>query len=209
MKGARISYSAAEIAWIRAHSTWPRRKAHHAFCERFGRSDVSFDNFKALCTRKGWVTGRTGRFEKGITPANKGKRMPFNANSAKTRFRKGQLPHNTKFLGHERVSKNGYVEISIDEVNPHTGFERRYVLKHLHLWQQVNGPVPEGHCLKCMDGNKTNTDPSNWTAVPRALLPRLNGRWTGVGFDAAPPELKPAILATAKLHHAARERRKA
>jgi hypothetical protein len=29
--------------------------------------------------------------------------------------------------------------------------------------------------LKCLDGNKQNTDPSNWEAVPRALLPRLAG----------------------------------
>lgn len=69
------------------------------------------------------------------------------------------------------------------------------------LWEQANGPVPEGHALKCLDGNRLNTDPSNWTAVPRALLPRLNGRH-GRRYDQAPDELKPVIMATARLKQA-------
>jgi hypothetical protein len=64
----------------------------------------------------------------------------------------GQLPHNTQYLGHERVSKDGYVEVSIDEVYPHTGYGRRYLLKHVHKWEKANGPVPDGLCLKCVDG---------------------------------------------------------
>jgi hypothetical protein len=43
--------------------------------------------------------------------------------------------------------------------------------------------------------------------VPRALLPRLNGRF-GRGYDEAPEELKPTIMAVAKLEHSVRERRK-
>ena len=54
---------------------------------------------------------------------------------------------------------------------------------------------------------KTNTDPSNWEAIPAALAPRLNGRF-GRGYDHAPAELKPTIMLTAKLEHAAREAKK-
>ena len=68
-------------------------------------------------------------------------------------------------------------------------------------------PLPQGMCLKCLDGDKTNTDPSNWKAIPRALLPRLNGRF-GRDYDAAPAELKPTILAIAELEHQARTVRK-
>ena len=143
-----------------------------------------------------------------MVPANKGRKMPFHPNSARTRFRKGQLPHNTKWLGHERVNRDGYVEISVAEKNPHTGYERRYVHKHRHLWEQANGPVPEGMALKCLDGDKLNTDPSNWEAVPRGLLPRLNGRG-GIAYDEAEPELKPTIMAMAKLKHRARQKAKA
>lgn len=200
MRGDWIPYSQAELEFIEARRTLPRREAHKAFVEAFGRTDVSPQNFKALCTRKGWSTGRNGQFPKGNVPANKGKAMPFHPNSARTRFKKGQLPHNTKYAGHERVSKDGYVEISIEETNPHTGFERRYVLKHRWLWEQENGPVPDGMALKCLDGNRRNTDPSNWKLIPRGMLPRLNGIH-GRRYDEAPAEIKPSILAVTELEH--------
>lgn len=201
MKGRPIRYSARELAWIEFHSKENRREAHTLFCRKFERQDVSLASFNALCKRKGWMTGRTGCFEKGIVPANKGKKMPYNPNSARTQFKKGNRPHNTNYLGHERVSKDGYVEISIDETNPHTGFERRYVLKHRYLWEQKNGPLSDGLALKCLDGNRTNTDPSNWEPISRALLPYLNGH-RGFDYEAAEPEVRPAILTIAKLKHA-------
>lgn len=207
MKGAAIKYSSDELAWVEAHKTMPRREAHAKFCKRFDRGDVSLTNYTALCKRNGWLTGRTGRYEAGQESRNKGKKMPFNANSARTQFKKGHTPHNTKHLGHERISQDGYVEISIAEPNPHTGYERRYVLKHKHLWEKANGPVPEGYCLKCLDGNRTNTDPKNWELVPRGILPRLNGKCRR-NYDRADPELKPTILATAKLEQAVHEIKK-
>ena len=202
-----IPYSREELDYIRKRRAMPRRDLHAIFVEKFGRDDVSLANFKGLCKRKGWLTGRTGRFEQGSVPANKGKPRPYNANSARTQFRKGNHPHNTKYAGHERVSKDGYVEISIEETNPHTGFERRYVHKHRWLWEKENGPVPEGMALKCLDGNKRNSDPSNWKLISRALLPRLNNQW-GRSYDTAPAELKPSIMAVAELEHCAAQKRK-
>lgn len=198
MRGHRISYSTTELAWIQSHCAMPRRAAHALFCATFSRSDVAIEHFKALCTRRGWATGRTGCFVKGQRPHNYGKTMPFNPHSARTQFQKGHAPHNTRYLGHERIDKYGYIEISIDEMNPHTGFSRRYVLKHRYLWERQYGPVPAGHCLKCLDGNRRNTDPLNWCLVSRSLLPFLNGH-RGPNYDAAPPAVKPAILALAKL----------
>jgi HNH endonuclease len=203
MKGRRKSYSAEELAWIEAHKELTRKDLHSKFCAEFSRSDVSFDNLKSLCTRKGWNTGRSGQFHAGSVSWNKGKKMPYNANSAKTRFQKGQLPANTKYLGHERISKDGYVEISVDIPNKHTGFERSYVHKHRHLWEKANGPIADDMCLKCLDGDKTNTNPSNWECIPRAMLPRLNGIW-GRGYDAAEPEIKSLIMTITKLEHEAR-----
>lgn len=207
MKGHGVKYSEAELQWIKKHRRMTRRQLRDAFADAFGRVDVTVDHIKALCTRNGWATGRTGRYEPGAVPSNKGKKMPFNANSAKTQFRKGQEPHNTRYLGHERVSKDGYIEISVAETNPHTGYDRRYVLKHRWLWEKANGPVPKGMALKNLDGNRLNTDPSNWQAVPKGLLPRLAGRWTAP-YDSASDELKPAILTAAKIKHKLREARK-
>lgn len=211
MKGRHIPYSSEEMAWLFENRTLPIAEYHAAFVARFARTDVAPANLHALRKRKGWRTGRTGCFAKGHQTHNKGKPFPAAAthpNCRKAHFRKGQLPHNTRALGHERVSVDGYVEISIDEPNPHTGFERRFVLKHRWLWERANGPVPDGHALKCLDGNRLNTDPANWQAVLRAMLPRLAGgnRYRRVNaYDEAPAALRPTIMATARLDHAARE----
>jgi hypothetical protein len=206
MKGRRVTYSKEELLWLRENCQLPRKEALVKFCEKFNR-DVSFDNLKALYTRKGWKTGRTGCFEKGEQVWNKGKKMPFNPNSAKTQFKKGHKPLNAKYLGHERITKDGYVEISVTEKNPHTGAATRYVLKHKYLWEQKNGKVPKGMCLKCIDSNRQNTDPNNWEAIPRGALPFLNGH-RGHNYDNAPEELKPTILTLAKLKQAVSKKSK-
>lgn len=208
MKGRAISYDAAEIAWLAAHQTLPISDYRAAFVEKFGRADVSLANLHGLRKRQGWKTGRTGHFVAGAVPANKGKPHPTRGRSADSQFKKGRLPHNTQHLGHERVNREGYVEISVAETNPHTGFERRYVHKHRLLWEQAHGALPAGHALKCLDGNRENCDPSNWEAIHRSILARLNGgrhRRT-VPFDQASPELKPIIMAVAKLKHQIQER---
>lgn len=205
MKGAPISYSQAELDFIKARKATPRRELHAAYVKKFGRTDVSLNNLKSLCKRKGWMTGRTGCFNPGDVPVNKGKPRQYNPNCARTQFKKGQLPANTKYAGHERITRDGYVEISVEETNPHTGFERRYVQKHRWLWEKENGPVPEGMALKCIDCNKQNTAPLNWKLIPRAMLPRLNNQW-GRNYDNAPGELKPTIMAVAELEHCAAQR---
>jgi hypothetical protein len=210
VKGRPIRYSTEELAWLEANRLMVIGDYAEAFAERFGR-DIGAHALHALRNRKGWKTGRTGCFVKGQEPFNKGKPHPTRGRAAETQFKKGGEPHNTKWLGHERLSRDGYIEISIAATNPHTGYNRRYVLKHRWLWEQTNGPVPKGHALKCMDGDRGNTDPSNWEAVPRALLPRLAGgnRYhRKLAFDDAAPEVRPSILAIAKLEHGARQRAK-
>ncbi|KKB80822.1 hypothetical protein VW35_01025 [Devosia soli] len=216
MKGQQLKYSAEELAWIEARAKTPRKELHAQFVEAFGRGDVSADNFKALCTRKGWKTGRTGCFVKGAAPVNKGVPCPpgkggRHPNARKTQFKKGSVSHTYRGHGHERIdSKDGYVVMIVEETNPWTGAKTRPVHKHVYLWEKANGPVPEGFCLKCVDSNKLNTDPSNWELIPRSILPRLNGGKASrtIAYDSAPAELKPAILAVAKIDHAIRQKRK-
>lgn len=198
MKGTWLKYTAKQLAWIKARRLMPRRAMHLLFVKKFRRKGVTADALKALCLRKGWKTGRTGQYPKGSVPLNKGQKMPFNANCAATQFKKGSVPPNAKPVGHERIDKDGYVWIIIAGINPHTGYPRRYVMKHCWLWEKANGPIAKGHVLKCVDGNKANTDPKNWVPISRAMLLRLNGRWAP-HYDSAPAELKPTILASAKL----------
>ncbi|WP_371416261.1 HNH endonuclease [Rubellimicrobium sp. CFH 75288] len=104
--------------------------------------------------------------------------------------------------------EDGYVWLVVDERNPYTGAATRSVLKHKWLWERSNGPLPEGYALKCLDGDRANCDSSNWEAVPRALLPRLAGASRHgrrvLAYDKAEPELRPLLLAAAKLAHKAK-----
>jgi hypothetical protein len=106
------------------------------------------------------------RFVKGQEPANKGKRIEefMTADgirrSSQTRFKKGQLPHNTKPIGYERVDENGYVYLKVS-------MEHKMVLKHRYVWEQANGPIPDGHNIAFRDGNRQNCDLSNLYLISR------------------------------------------
>jgi len=122
-------------------------------------------------TKQNWENGemeacRKTFYPKGHKPANKGKKQEEYmsaeqiARSRKTCFQKGNLPHNTNYDGHERITKDGYIEVRI-----RLG---KYVLKHRHEWEKVNGPVPKGMILTFKDGIKTNTAPENMKLITMA-----------------------------------------
>lgn len=208
MKGRAIPYSADELSWLEQNRSMIIGDYCHMFNATFNRN-VSENNLHSLRKRNGWKTGRTGCFVKGNEPHNKGKpcapgKGGNHPNAKKTQFKKGNLPHNTRYLGHERQTKEGYIEVSVNRTNPHTGYERDYVLKHHYLWEQENGPLEDGYILKCLDGNKANTDPANWEPMPRATLPYLNGH-RGFDYEAAAPEVRPSMITFAKLKHARKQ----
>jgi len=214
-KGRLRTYTPEEMTWLEANHTLPIADYHRQFVERFNR-EVTAGALHGLRKRYGWKTGRTGHFEKGHEPDNKGKACApgtggRHPNAQRTQFQKGQVPHTFRGAGHERIdSKDGYVVTIVEETNPWTGAATRPVHKHRHLWEQANGPLPDGHVLKCLDGDKANCDPSNWEAIPRGVLPRLNGgRATRVmAYDTAPAELKPALMTMARLDHKVSELRR-
>lgn len=209
MKGRHIKYSAQELAWIKACSDMPRADLRDLFAQVWGRNEVTVDQIKALCQRNGWMTGRTGCFEKGQKPYNTGKKVGSHPGSVATQFKKGHARSGHavtlyKPVGTERVTKDGYLERKVNDDMP---LQKRWRGVHRINWEAEHGPVPDGHRLKCLDGNKLNVAAENWEAIPYALGPRLNGRF-GRDYDSAPAELKPLIMATAKLAHAAHEARK-
>lgn len=274
MRGAKVRYSPEELAWVEANKTWPRSKLHSAFSAKFDRTDVTEDNIRSLCVRKGWSsgaegrrrsagksrlfrqeemdwlranaalpiketgaafraafpgraitdaqitaarrrhkirTGRTGKFTKGQTSHNAGKKGFHAPGSEKGWFKKGAAPHTYRGPGHESIDpKDGYVWLIVAETNPHTGAATRRVMKHRWLWEKANGPVPKDCALKCLDGDRANCDPSNWEPVKRGVLSRLNGgrHKKRMAYDAAPDELKPTVLAIAKVQQAAHELQK-
>lgn len=107
-----------------------------------------------------------GQFQKGHTPMNKGKKWDDymskegQKNSRKTAFKKGNVPHNHRSVGSERISTDGYIEIKIKEPNI-------FVLKHRWLWEQKNGKIPKDKILIFLDGNKLNLDLDNLALISR------------------------------------------
>ena len=197
MKGRQIKYSGAEESFLADNRTMVRKELTKLFNKKFNRS-VSVQNIKAKCLRMGLKTGRDGRFLKGCEPWSKGTKgiCGLHPNSRKTQFKKGQEPHNTKHLGHERIcSKDGYILISVDQKNPHTGYDRHYVHKHRYIWEQANGPIPKGHCLRFIDGDKTNVCLENLELVTRYENMVRNK----LDYNNSPEELKPTIKTIATL----------
>lgn len=170
-----IPYSAAERNWIETRKSWPRPVLHAHFVAEFDRPDVDLIHIMALCKRERWLTGRNGQFPKGTVPPNKGKKVPLHKQAVATQFKKGQVPPNVKPFGHERVcTKDGYVMIKVDMINPYTGGRGYYMAKQKWNWIQKNGPIPKGHVLRCLDGDKTNTDLSNWALITQRENAALN-----------------------------------
>ena len=105
----------------------------------------------------------------------------------KGQFKKDHKPHNTKYNGHERINKEGYVEIRLSE--------RNYRLKHLHVWEKVNGNVPKGYCLKFIDGNKLNININNIKLMTRAENMLNNS------VHDYPKEIIPSLIILKKLNN--------
>lgn len=118
----------------------------------------------SLMKRKGIKTGRTGHFEKGAIPFNKG--MKGQQKSNVTSFKKGCIPHNYVPIGSERVNSDGYVDIKISE--------NKWKQKHRIIWEEVNGPIPRNSCLIFADSNKLNVSLGNLILVTRRELFKMN-----------------------------------
>lgn len=73
-------------------------------------------------------------------------------------------------VGGERVGKDGYVVVKVSEEATVPMSKDNWRLKHVHVWERENGPLPEGHCVYFADGDRRNFDPGNLVAVPRRLV---------------------------------------
>ena len=114
-------------------------------------------------------SGLTGKFRKGQTPHNKGKKMPKEVYEKvkHTMFAKGNVPPNHRPVGSERISKDGYIEIKVAEPN-------KWRLKQRVVYEETKGKIPEGCPIIFLDGNKRNFDIDNLRCITRSELLYLN-----------------------------------
>ena len=117
----------------------------------------------------------SGKFKKGMTPHNKGKKLSEDtkAKLVKTMFKSGNRPHNTLEVGAETQDKDGYLMVKVAEPNV-------WQYKHHIAYSE---PVPTGHKVIFLDGNKYNFERDNLQLVSNAELMSKNTMYR------YPPEL--------------------
>jgi hypothetical protein len=125
----------------------------------------SFKHMKALLeieAEKLRSSGIRHQFKKGQPSHNKGKKMPAELYEKVkgTMFKPGHKPGNTKKVGAIRIDHEGYTYVKLSDAN--------WVLKHRHVWEQVNGAVPANHVVIFKDNNMHNFDINNLQVISQA-----------------------------------------
>lgn len=118
--------------------------------------------------------GNSGSFKKGNIPWNKGITGYMGAN--RTSFKEGHLPHNTREMYSERLSKDGYIEIKVGR--------NKWLGKHRYIWEQYyKKDVPKGYAVIFLDGDNRNFEIDNLKIISRGALLILNSRYRHILKD--------------------------
>ena len=133
-----------------------------------GISEESIQNRKHRLKLKSGIVG--GQFKKGNIPMNKGKKWDEymskegQENSRKTWFSstdrsKQNANYNSRPLFSERINKDGYTLIKINE-------KGKFIPKHRWIYEQHHKcKIPKGNVIIFLDGNKRNLDINNLTMI--------------------------------------------
>ena len=168
-------YTDEQKEWIRQNY---RGKSNKELTDVFNyvfHTCVTVKMIKSYKGNHGLSSGLTGRFTKGHVPANKGKKGVCAKGSEKTWFSPGVLPPNTDPVGTEKLLADGYIWVKVNNV-PKAPKKVNWKQKHVLLWEDMYGPVPDGHCLLFLDGDRTHIELSNLELISRKTLAVLNKR---------------------------------
>jgi hypothetical protein len=147
------------------------------------------ENFKhsefSGCIKKGEKRGIASQFKKGQLPWNKNVYGYMGANC--TSFKKGNKPANYKQIGSSRISKDGYLEIKVNEPN-------KWKSLHHVIWENAGNTIPKKMILIFIDGNKLNCTLENLALITQQENMKRNT------IHRYPPEIKEAIHAVKKLN---------
>jgi len=136
--------------------------------------------------RRGDNVGGATRFKKGMVPHNKGLRRPgwHRGRMRETQFKKGRHPPKWCPIGTERI-RDGYLCRKITD----TGYPPRdWRPVQLLLWEEAYGPVPKGHAIVFVNGNRKDIRLDNLAIASRADLMRRNSYHNNY-----PPEIRRVI----------------
>lgn len=193
-KGTLRVFTQEQIEFLRVEY---QRLAVPELTEHFNRTfgtDRTATSIEAALNNRRFLSGRTGQFEKGITPWNKGTHFKAGGRSAETRFKKGSRPQTWVPIGSEAYGKDGYLKRKVRDDAPPGMSRKNWKFVHVILWEEHHGPVPAKHVVIFRNGDKTDICIENLALVSRQELLYLNRKGlAGLG------ELSPAAEALAKL----------
>ena len=149
------------------------------------------------------TSGLDCRFQKGSTPANKGKPMSKEQyeKCKATMFKKGSVPANHMEVGEYTHTTDGYLIRKVKEKG--TQWER-FEMVHRAEWEKHNGPIPEGKMVSFLDGDKDNCSIENLVLVDNEENLELNRSRLRSGN----PEFTKAGVTVAKLKIAVARRKR-
>ncbi len=213
----RVSWTPERAEWFRGFVPGHTEREISAEHERVFGVPLTESQIGNAKIRLGVRSGtHGGRFEKGHTPANKGRTwdevMPPESQERcrATQFKKGELPPNAhQPLGTERTDRDGYVWVKVAhrKTDPRSAHDN-WVCKHRMAWEQANGrPVPKGCMVVFLDGDRTNFSPDNLaleTHAEHAVIARHHIPY----HDYESHEVARAIARMKSAKHAAKVRSK-
>lgn len=189
-----------ELAFLAEYVPGHTRKEVHAeFNRRFPDRPRTYGQVVACMKNHDMKNGLDGRFPprgKGSRPWNQGKKMsPEQYEKCKaTMFGPGHLPAQTLPIGTEKKLSDGYIWVKVDD-QPQAKKNVNWKQKQRLIWEQANGPIPDGMFVTFLDGNRENFSLNNLALITRAEHARLNQS----GLRSEDPEITAAALQVAKL----------
>lgn len=120
----------------------------------------------------GHQKGKQTQFKPGNVPHNKGQKgWRSGGNSATTQFKPGHRPHTWVPVGSERKTKEGYLQRKVSD----TGYPPRdWINVHHIVWVKHNGPIPAGHVVIFINGDKMDFNIDNLKLISMAENMRRN-----------------------------------
>ncbi|MBB1061921.1 HNH endonuclease [Marilutibacter spongiae] len=118
------------------------------------------------------------RFKRNHVPHNKGVRRPPGwapGRMAETQFKKGHRGGRAREvyqpIGATRISKDGYLQRKVNDDMP---LQHRWRAVHVLLWEEHRGPVPPGHQVGFLNGDKSDIRIENLELVSQGERMRRN-----------------------------------
>lgn len=153
------------IQYLRDHQHLNRQELLFQFNAKFN-TELTLNGLNSRCHRLNIKStyqkqANAGSFAKGLTPWNKGKKGL--RVSPASEFKKGNLPQQTRPVGSmRRTLRDNILQIKI--ANP-----RVWRDVHKLIYEEHHGPIPKGHVIIFLDGDKNNFDVQNLACISRGV----------------------------------------